>query len=426
MNSSYIVKYNDIVFAIEHRGSVQCMYLNNYAKVIVNIGVTVEKGDLIKINFSPEHLPLVREITKEAYKNGAQYVSLDLRDSEIEKIRVRYLEDEFLGVYPKSVVENELNYAKSGFSTITIVAPTFSDGDSDWIDRTSIVNKARSIAMSPCRTYGMENHNKWVVVNAPTKEWALQVFPDNPENQAIELLWKYIYEATKSNASNPVLSWKQHNVFLKNLSKKLNNYRFSALRFVSEKTDLIVSLAQNHIWLGGSETTRAGKEFMSNIPVEEVWTMPNKYHVNGYVTTTKPIILAGQTIPELKLFFENGRVTRVDPEHQVVLDFLQTDDGAGMLGEVALVSTNSSIAKTGITFRSTLFDENAACHIALGQAYIDNILDGYLKTEEELTELGMNQSAVHEDIMIGDSSMSVFGLLEREEILIMENGNWKI
>ncbi|WP_026672998.1 aminopeptidase [Alkalihalobacterium bogoriense] len=402
------------------------MSLNNYAKVIVNIGVTVEKGDLIKINFSPEHLPLVREISKEAYKNGAQYVCLNLRDSEVEKVRVRYLDEEFLEVYPKSVVENELNYAKSGYSTITIVAPTFSDKDSNCIERTMIVNKTKSIAMSPCRTYGMEHHNKWVVVNAPTKEWALQVFPNCPENEAIELLWKYIFEATKSNMENPILSWKQQNGMLKSITKKLNNYRFSGLRFVSERTDLTVRLANNHVWLGGSETTRDGKEFMSNIPVEEVWTMPNKYHVNGNVTTTKPIILEGQTIQELKLFFENGRVTKIEPEHEGFLKFLQTDDGAGMLGEVALVSANSSIAKTGITFKSTLFDENAACHIAFGQAYIDNILDGYIKTEEELTELGMNKSAVHEDIMIGDSSMSVFGLLEQEEILVMEKGDWKI
>ncbi|WP_342541996.1 aminopeptidase [Paenisporosarcina sp. FSL H8-0542] len=402
------------------------MYLNNYAKVIVNIGVTVEKGDLIKINFSSEHLPLVREISKEAYKSGAQFVSLDLRDSEIENDRVHYLKDEFLEVFPKSVVENELNYAKSGYSTITIVAPTFSDEDSDWGERASIVNKAKSIAMSPRRTYGMENHNKWVLVNAPTKEWALQVFPDLPENEATELLWKHILDASKSNEPNPELAWKQHDDILKSIAKKLNNYKFSALRYVSEKTDLTVSLVKNHVWLSGSETTKDGKEFMSNIPVEEVWTMPNKFLANGYVTTTKPVILAGQTIRNLKIFFENGKVTRIEPKHQGFLDFLQTDEGAGMLGEVALVSANSSIAKTGITFKSTLFDENAACHIALGQAYIDNILDGHLKTEEELTEIGMNRSAVHEDIMIGDSSMSVYGLLNQEEILIMENGAWKI
>ncbi|MGE7122139.1 aminopeptidase [Peribacillus sp. NPDC046944] len=402
------------------------MSLNNYAKVIVNIGVTVEKGDLIKIIFSPEHLSLVREISKEAYKSGAQYVSLDLRDSTIEKDRVRFLPDEFLDVFPKSLIENELNYAKSGYSTITIVAPTFSDMDSDWDERTSIVTKAKSIAMSPIRTYGMENHNKWVLVNAPTKEWALQVFPDHPENEAIELLWKYIFEASKSNEPNPISAWKQHDITLKSIAEKLNNYKFSGLRFVSKKTDLTVSLVKNHVWLGGSETTKDGREFMSNIPVEEVWTMPNKYQVNGYVTITKPLILAGQTIQILKLFFENGKVIRIKPKHQVVLDFLHTDNGAGMLGEVALVSVNSSIAKMGVTFKSTLLDENAACHIALGQAYINNILDGSIRTEEELTELGMNRSAVHEDIMIGDGSMSVYGLLDQEDILIMESGVWKI
>ena len=339
---------------------------------------------------------------------------------------MRFLPDEFLDVFPKSLIENELNYAKSGYSTITIVAPTFSDIDSDWDERTSIVNKAKSIAMRPIRTHGMENHNKWVLVNAPTKEWALQVFPDHPENEAIELLWKYIFEASKSNEPNPVSAWKQHDITLKSIAEKLNNYKFSGLRFISKKTDLTVSLVKNHVWLGGSEMTKDGKEFTSNIPVEEVWTMPNKYQVNGYATITKPLILAGQTIQNLKLFFENGKVIRIEPKHQVVLDFLQTDDGAGMLGEVALVSVNSSIAKMGITFNSTLFDENAACHIALGQAYINNILDGSIRTEEELSELGMNKSAVHEDIMIGDSSISVYGLLDQEDILIMESGVWKI
>lgn len=211
-----------------------------------------------------------------------------------------------------------------------------------------------------------------------------------------------------------------------NMKESLNDYQFSALHFVSGKTDLTVGLVKNHVWIGGSETTKDGKKFMSNIPVEEVWTMPNRYYVNGYVTTTKPIILAGTTIRNVKLFFKNGKVIRMEPKQQVLLDTLQTDEGARMLGEVALVSANSSIAKMGITFQSTLLDENAACHIALGQAYIDNLLDGYLKNEEELTELGMNKSAIHEDIMIGDSSMSVYGILEKGEILIMENGDWTI
>ncbi|MDK8643936.1 aminopeptidase (plasmid) [Niallia taxi] len=303
---------------------------------------------------------------------------------------------------------------------------SFSDEDSNLVERAWKINRAKSIAMRPCRTFGMENHNKWVVVNAPTKEWALQVFPGQHEDKANELLWKYILHATKSNEANPVSAWEKQNCILKNKAKKLNDYQFSALHFVSEKTDLTVALVKNHVWLGGSETTKEGKGFMSNIPVEEVWTMPNKYHVDGYVTTTKPIILAGATIQNLKLFFKNGKVIRIEPKQQLLLDLLQTDEGARMLGEVALVSANSSIAKMGITFKSTLLDENAACHIALGQAYIDNLLNRSLIDEEELTELGMNKSAVHEDIMIGDSSLNVYGILEKERILIMENGEWSI
>lgn len=399
------------------------MYLTNYAKIIVNVGIAVERGELVKINFSPEHLPLVREIAKEAYKNGAKYVALDLRDSEIEKNRAQYLKDEFLETFPTSIVENELNYAKSGYSTITIVAPRFSDGESEEINRASIINRTKLTAMRPRRTYGMENHNKWIVINAPTKEWAVQVFPKDSEHDAIEHLWKYIYTATKSNIPDPVSAWKQHDAALKSKAEKLNHFNFSAIRYVSDKTDLTVSLVKNHIWLGGSEQTNGGKTFMSNIPVEEVWTMPNKYEVNGYVTITKPFILAGETIQELKLFFENGRVTNIEPKNQVIFDLLQTDEGAGMLGEVALVPASSSIAQTGITFKSTLFDENAASHIALGQAYRANISTN---SADDLNEVGMNQSAIHEDLMIGDSSMDVYGLLDHTETLIMRNGEWEI
>ncbi|WP_276338663.1 aminopeptidase [Shouchella lehensis] len=401
-------------------------YLTHYAKVIVNVGVCVEKGDLIKINFSSEHLPLVREMTKEAYKNGAHYVSLDLRDPEIERSRVNYLAEDFLDEFPNTEVQNQLNYAKSGYSMITIKAPTFSNQRDESIERASILTKTKSMAMRPCQTYGMENHNKWVVVNAPTIEWALHVFPNHSQEEAVKLLWELILDVSKSSDPTPIQAWKQHDSTLKKLAEKLNNYQFAALRFVNKKTNLTVSLVEDHVWLGGSETTKDGRTFMSNIPVEEVWTMPNKHHVNGYATMTKPFILAGQAINGIKFFFENGKITKMDPYNQILHEFLQTDEGAGMIGEVALVSANSSIAKTGVTFWSTLLDENAASHIAFGQAYIDTILNGSLKTKEELTALGMNTSAVHEDMMIGDHSMNVFGLLEQKEVLLMENGEWRI
>jgi aminopeptidase len=402
------------------------MYLNSYAKVIVNIGVTVKKGDLIKINFYPEHLQLVREIVKEAYKNGAKFVSLDLRDMEIEHNRYEFLAEEYIDEYPKSIVENELNYAVSGFSNITILSPNFSVKNERLIERASAINKAKTLAMSPVRRYGMENNNKWVVVNAPTKNWAINVFPDIPPEKAVELLWEEVYIATKSNEPNPLMAWKKQDDTLKRIAKKLNDYQFSALHFISDKTDLTIPLVKNHVWLGGSETTKDGKRFMSNIPVEEVWTMPNKFMVNGYVTITKPLILEGQTIEKIKLFFHNGRVVKVEPENKVLQNLLLTDEGASMLGEVALVSINSSIEKTGVIFKSTLFDENASSHIALGQAYIDNICKEISITEEELIQLGMNYSSVHQDIMIGDSTMNVYGLLTQKNIQIMENGLWKI
>ena len=402
------------------------MYLNNYAKIIVNIGISVEKGDLVKINFNSEHLPLVREIVKEAYKKGAKFVSLDLRDTEIENYRCEFLAEEYINEYPKCIVENELNYRLSGFSTITIVSPNFSVKNAGELERTSAINKAKTLAMYPVRKYGMENHNKWVVVNAPTKNWAMNLFPDFPPEKAMEHLWENIYIATKSNEVNPLLSWKKQDDNLKRIAGKLNDYRFSDLHFISDKTDITIPLVKNHVWLGGSETTEDGKRFISNIPVEEVWTMPNKNMVNGYVTLTKPLVLDGQIIENTKLVFRNGKVVKIEPENQILKNLLLIDEGSSMLGEVALVPVNSSIEKTGIVFKSTLFDENASSHIALGQAYIDNICKGILMTDKELTQLGMNSSSVHQDIMIGDSTMNVYGLFNQEKIQIMENGLWKI
>ncbi|WP_050614946.1 aminopeptidase [Bacillus testis] len=402
------------------------MYINNYAKIIIGIGISVKKGDLVKINFHPEHLPLVREIVKEAYKNGAKFVSLDMRDPEMENNRSEFLAEEFVNEYPKCIVENEYNYAVSGFSTITIQAPHFSAKNEIETSKTSAINKAKSLAMYPVRKFGMANHNKWVVVNAPTTNWATNVFPDLPPEKAVELLWTYIYRATKSNESDPLLAWKKQDETLKKIAKKLNDYQFSALHFISEETDVTIPLVKNHIWLGGSETTQAGERFMSNIPVEEVWTMPNKYGVNGYISITKPIVLEGEMIDKVKLFFQNGKVVKIEPHHPFLQNYLLRDEGASMLGEVALVSVHSSIEKTGIVFKSTLLDENASSHIALGQAYSDNLFQGNSMADEKLNQLGMNFSSIHQDLMIGSSTMNVYGVFNQEKIQIMENGLWKI
>lgn len=280
------------------------MYMNQYAQIVVNIGIAVEKGDSVKINFSTEHLPLVREIAKEAYKSGAQHVALDLSDPEIEESLVNYLNEDFLEHFPETIVQNEMNFAESDYSTVTIVAPKFNEQDSEWISKSSKINKAKLVAMRPRRAYGMKNFNKWVLLNAPTKEWARKVFPELSDQEAIEALWDEIFNATKSKENDPVKAWQEQDSALKNIVNKLNHYNFSALRFNSPKTDLIVPLIQNHVWTGGSEKTQDGRKFMSNIPVEEVWTMPNKNLVEGYVTLTKPFILEGKVLQDIKFFLK--------------------------------------------------------------------------------------------------------------------------
>ncbi|GAK03986.1 aminopeptidase S [Geomicrobium sp. JCM 19037] len=403
------------------------MSIRAYAQIIIQIGIRVKPGELVRVNCHTEHLALVQEIVKEAYRRGAQHVELDVRDPSIEDARTEHVHEEFLHTYPEVAVTNEKNNMQAGYSTITITSPTFSQyADENLQKRALAVRQAKARAMRPVRQFGMENHNKWVVVCAPTTEWAVQLFPDLSEAQSLEQLWSLILNVCGAYETDPVFAWKRRDEALKQKVALLNDALFDALRFVSPVTDLTVTLIDGHRWTGGSERTKDGRVFLSNIPVEEVWTMPDKRGVTGFCTLTKPVHLLGQTFEDLQLFFETGRLVRIEPPNARLFAYLQTDDGASRLGEVALVAADAAVAKTGVTFLNVLLDENAASHIAFGGAYVDNLYDGEQMSVEERMAVGMNESAIHEDVMIGSEQMNVYGLKAERTVLIMEHGRWQI
>ncbi|MFK3937592.1 aminopeptidase [Alkalihalobacillus sp. NPDC078783] len=402
--------------------------LNKYVDLILSIGLNVKHGDRIQLKCNTEHIHIARLLVRRAYELGAAYIVLDLQDHEIDSARYELLHDSFIDSFPSILADQKLALYKEKFIQLTLIAPHLTlVGDLD-TERVHRINKARSLAMRDVMTYGMENHSRWIVAAAATNEWAKLVFPDEEKEKATDQLWEEIFKATRVLEKDPVLIWKEHIKSLESYQMILNQKQFIELHFFSEETDLYVGLVEDHNWIGGLEKTSSGESFISNIPVEEIWTMPHAQRVNGHVKLTKPLWVAGQLVSNLKIFFKDGAVTKIlCDQEEVVNQLLRTDIGASRLGEVALVSVDSPIEQTGLFFHQTLFDENTASHLAFGQAYSDNLVGSNQLSKEEREHRGMNESSIHVDFMIGSKDMSVFGLTyDGKRELIMESGKWAL
>jgi len=267
----------------------------------------------------------------------------------------------------------------------------------------------------------------WSGAAAASPAWARLVFPGLPEEEAVAKLWDAIFTAVRLDADDPVAAWRAHTDSLRAKKDVLNAKRYAALRFRAPGTDLRVGLADGHQWDGGSSRTPAGVEFVANMPTEEVFTAPHRERVDGVVRASKPLAYQGTVIEGLELVFERGVVTKaVAAKGQAALDnVLNSDEGARRLGEVALVPASSRIARMGLLFYETLFDENAACHLALGQGYAMTLRDGQRLSPEERLAAGLNQSLTHVDFMTGSAEMDVDGELPSGELEpVMRAGEW--
>ena len=269
----------------------------------------------------------------------------------------------------------------------------------------------------------------WTVVAAAGQAWAEKVFPDVDPEQAVDQLWTAIFNAVRLNTPDPVKAWEEHN---SNLHKKvdiLNSKHFHKLHYTAPGTDLTVELPKKHLWVGASSTNVNHIPFMANMPTEEVFSVPQKDGVNGYVSSTKPLSYSGNIIDNFKLTFENGRIVKVEAEQgQEILEHLvETDEGSHYLGEVALVPHHSPISESNILFYNTLFDENASNHLAIGSGYAFNVEGGKSMSKEELAAAGVNSSLTHVDFMIGSAEMNIDGIHEDGTTEpIFRNGNWII
>ncbi len=404
--------------------------LNEYAELIVKVGVNLQEGQPLVIRAPIEGADFVRIVSKKAYEYGASDIHVSWSDDYLTRLKFENAPMHVFEDYPAWKADSEEYYAKKGAAFISIKSadPNLLKG----IDpkKISTFNKAGAIATKHIMKYTMNDLNSWCVVAIPTLNWARTVFPESDGKEAVSKLWDAIFKATRIDQDNPIKAWEDH---IKELEKRvdfLNTHKFKKLYYTNSKgTDLIVDLPKGHIWTGGGGKNAKGDYFVANMPTEEVYTLPHKYGVNGIVYSTKPLISSGNLIENFKLVFKDGAVVEYKAEkgEEFLKEIFDMDDGARRLGEVAIVPFSSPIEKAGVLFYNTLFDENASCHFAFGKAYPTTIEGGTKMSDEELSENGVNDSMTHVDFMVGTSDMMILGESEfGEKTLILKDGEWVI
>jgi aminopeptidase len=294
-------------------------------------------------------------------------------------------------------------------------------------EKVSRANRAMSKAYRPALELITRHEINWTIVACATPAWAAAVFPDLPKDEAVARLWNAIFAASRADQPDPVAAWKKHDANLHARCDRLNEKSYSALHFRGPGTDLRVGLSDGHLWLGGGTTAGNGQYCIANMPTEEVFTTPHKDRVEGKVTSTKPLSHQGTMIEGISVEFKDGKIVEAHANRgqQVLQRMIETDEGARRLGEVSLVPHSSPISASGLLFMNTLFDENAACHIALGQAYSSCLRDGDTLTPEQLTARGANSSLIHVDWMIGSNRIDVDGITAAgNSEPVMRAGEW--
>lgn len=404
------------------------LMLKKYAKLAVKKGVNVQENQTTIINSPIECAEFARAIAEAAYQEGAKEVVVHYNDEKLQRIKFQYSTIETLSNIPEWISESYNLYARNGANVISISASNPDAYKGISMEKIVAFQKARQLALKEFYENTMSNNIRWTVVSVPTASWAKKVFPESSEEEAISQLWDVIFKVVRIDCDDPIKAWDKHNENLKKILVFLNNNNFKKLHFTSSNgTDLTVDLPKGHIWLGGSEFSTDGFEFNANMPTEEVFTAPHKYGVNGTVFSSKPLIYGGNVIDKFKLTFKDGKVVDFHAEKgkDVLQELINNDEGSCYLGEVALVPFDSPISNSNLIFFNTLFDENAACHLALGKAYPICLANGTKMTSDELELNNVNTSLTHVDFMIGTKDLEILGITENKEgIIIFKNGNW--
>ncbi len=401
--------------------------LSKYADLLVEIGLNVQSGQRVVINATTDALPLVRLVTEKAYAKGAVDVNVKLGDAKLTRLHAENKSVEEYSRVPEWIVEERMFYSdeKSGFLSITSSSPELLKGiDPEKLKQASIKG---GNAFKDFSNRIQSDYHSWCVAGYPSAEWAKLVYPDKSEDDAVLALLDLILYTVRAEEEDPVAAWEAHDKNLHEKADWLNNKKFHALRYEAPGTDLTIELPDGHLWAGASSKNKDGHSFMANMATEEVFSVPKKTGVNGYVSNTLPLSYGGNIIDDFKLTFKDGAVVSHEAGRgkEYLDNLLSTDDGAKYLGEVALVADDSPISNKGVLFYNTLFDENASCHIALGSGYAFCVEGGKEMNREELEAAGVNDSITHVDFMIGSNEMNIYGVdADGNETPVFKQGNW--
>lgn len=403
-------------------------YLEKYARLIIKTGINIQNNQTLVISSPIECAEFTRMLSEIAYKEGAREVVLNWNDELSEKTKFLYGRDEIFDEFPEWRKDFYVTYARRGAAFLSVSASDpelLKDVNPERLTRSG---KAKSKAVVEYMKRLMSDKNVWCVVSIPTKAWAKKVFPKVTEDEAVEKLWDAIFEAVRAKADDPVAAWEEHKNSVTKRTDFLTKNNFKYFKYKNSiGTDLKVEFSKNNLWLGPSSISPEGTVFIANIPTEEAFTLPLRTGVNGKVVSSKPLNYNGNLIENFSFTFENGKIVNFTAEkgYDTLKHLVETDEGSHYLGEVALVPFDSPISNLNILFYNTLFDENASCHFAIGEAYPTCLKDGDKMTKEELKKLGVNDSLKHVDFMIGTSDLSIIGITEDgREIEVFKNGNF--
>ena len=401
--------------------------LDRLAEVAIKIGLQLAPGQDLLLTAPTAALPLVRRIAEHAYKAGAGLVTPLFSDEEVTLSRYRHGANDSFDRAANWLYDGMAKAFDANTARLAIVGDNpmlLSGQDPAKVARAS---KANSVAYQPALERIVNFDVNWNIIAYPSTSWAKQVFPDDEEPVAVAKLADAIFAASRVDNDNAVAAWEKHNATLRGRTEWLNGQRFHALHYSGPGTDLTIGLADGHEWQGGASTARNGITCNANIPTEEVFTTPHAARVQGHVVSSKPLSYQGTLIDNIAVRFEAGRIVEAKATRgaEVLNKVLDTDEGARQLGEVALVPHSSPISKSGLLFFNTLFDENAACHIALGQCYSKCFVDGGKLTPAQIAAQGGNKSLIHIDWMIGSDQTDIDGVhADGRRVPVFRKGEW--
>ena len=408
--------------------------LRKYAQVAVHVGNNLQPGQRLMIigrwlnrGVPLELAPLVHEITIAAYEAGAPFVDVIWGDQQMDLLRYEHAPRDSFEIYPDWFVEAMLGYLEGGDAVMVIFAEDpqlLKDQDADRVNQ---VTKTANKHLQPAMKYITGNITNWAGIGAPVQGWADMVFPDLDPAQRVGRLWEAIFNVCRVDRPDPLQAWQEHIADLAKRAVYLNRKSYDALHYRGPGTDLTVGLPEGHIWQNAGMETKGGIPFTANIPTEEVFCLPHRDRADGVISSTKPLSYAGTIMDGFQLTLEGGKVVDVKAQQgeKQLRDMIATDENAARLGEVALVPFSSPISQSGILFYNTLYDENAACHIALGRGIRACLEGGMDMDEEQFRAAGGNHSQIHVDFMVGSDELDIDGLtVEGAREPIMRKGEW--